>query len=248
MAADIFFDLDRTLWDFERNSREALTQIFDAHAAQPLSEEWGLELPKIQEFIVFYEEENAKCWHDYTHGRLTKEALRPLRFARALGRLGVPDGSLRRQVADLLGTAYVELSPHLPHLLPGAIETVSELADRGHRLFILTNGFEEVQHIKMDKSGLSPYFEAVYTSDALGHKKPHREAFELALEAAGARVEDSVMIGDDLQADVVGAREVGMRSVHFNPNAQGHGEQVWRTVTELPKILDLPLHKTGAAH
>lgn len=244
MAADLFFDLDRTLWDFDRNSREALAQIYAAHAERAWSEEWGKQAPDVSHFIEVYEVENAKCWSDYAAGRLTKEALRPLRFERALGQLGMPLGSLRSALALELGNQYVEISPRLPHLIPGARETIEALAARGHRLFILTNGFEEVQHIKVENAGLSDFFEAVYTSDALGYKKPHRAAFEEALTAAKANPRDAVMIGDDLQADVVGAREAGMRAVHFNPGAAAHGEQVWRTVTTLTQLLQLPLQKS----
>ena len=245
MAADLFFDLDRTLWDFDRNSREALAQIYEAHALEAWTSEWGREAPALQRFIEVYELENAKCWSDYAAGRLQKEELRPLRFERTLGALGMPEGAVRSGLAEVLGTRYVEVSPQLPHLVPGALETVEALADRGHRMFILTNGFEEVQHIKVQNSGLAQWFEAVYTSDALGHKKPHREAFELALSAAGSNARDAVMIGDDLEADVVGARSAGMRSVHFNPKVERHGEQVWRTVTNLTHLLRLPLQKSA---
>lgn len=246
MAADLFFDLDRTLWDFDRNSREALALIYKQHAREAWAADLGREAPDLALFIEVYEEENAKCWTDYAAGRLSKEALRPLRFERSLGRLGMPAGEVRTLVAEVLGTRYVEVSPQLPHLVPGAVETVEALAERGHRMFILTNGFEEVQHIKVENSGLGKWFEAVYTSDALGHKKPHREAFELALSAAGSNARDAVMIGDDLQADVVGARSAGMRSVHFNPKVERHGEQVWRTVTDLTHLLKLPLQKSAA--
>ena len=176
---------------------------------------------------------------------MSQAELRPTRFRRTLAALGLPPGSLQDDLAHALGQAYVDRSPYLPHLIPGAMEVVQALAARGHRMFILTNGFEEVQHIKMEHSGLRPHFEAVYTSDALGHKKPAPEAFHASLKAAGSRAEDAVMIGDDLECDVVGAQKVGMRSVHFNPRSQRHREQVWRTVTDLGQILELPLTRSS---
>ena len=236
MPADVFFDLDRTLWDFDRNSREALRLIFDEHARTEVPNHVGVE-----EFIRVYEKENERCWAEYQAGRMTQAELRPTRFRRTLEVLGLEANAIREDLSHALGQAYVERSPFLPHLIPGAMEVVTALAEKGHRMFILTNGFDEVQHIKMEHSGLKPHFEAVFTSDALGHKKPAPEAFYASLKAAGSRPEDAVMIGDDLAADVIGARAVGMRSVHFNPRAVAHREQVWRTVTDLAQILDLPL-------
>jgi putative hydrolase of the HAD superfamily len=240
MLADLFFDLDRTLWDFDRNSREALRLIFEEYA-QP-------EVPaavSVEEFIRVYERQNERCWSAYQAGQMTQAELRPTRFRKTLEALGVDATAMREDLAHALGQAYVERSPFLPHLIPGAMELVERLKAKGHRLFIITNGFEEVQHIKMKRSGLEPHFEAVYTSDALGHKKPAPEAFLASLRAAGSRVEDAVMIGDDLECDVVGARAIGMRSVHFNPRSQSHREQVWRTVTDLGQILELPLTRSS---
>lgn len=240
MAADVFFDLDRTLWDFDRNSREALRMVFDEHAAGALPQ------ADLEQFIAVYERVNEACWAAYRAGQMPQSELRPARFRQTLNALGLPASAFREELAHALGQAYVDRSPYLPHLIPGALEVVQTLADRGHRLFILTNGFDEVQHIKLEHSGLRPHFEAVFTSDALGHKKPAPEAFHASLLAAGSRAEDAVMIGDDLECDVVGARAVGMRSVHFNPRAQPHREQVWRTVTDLAQILDLPLVRSSA--
>lgn len=236
MPADLFFDLDRTLWDFDRNSREALRLIFEEHARP--------EVPaavSVDEFISVYERENERCWAAYQAGQMTQAELRPTRFRKTLEALGVDASAMREELAHALGQAYVERSPFLPHLIPGAMELVEHLKAKGHRLFIITNGFEEVQHIKMKHSGLEPHFEAVYTSDALGHKKPAPEAFHASLRAADSRPEDAVMIGDDLVCDVLGARQVGMRSVHYNPKAKEHREQVWWTVTDLGQIRQLPL-------
>ena len=242
MAADLFFDLDRTLWDFDRNSREALRLIFEEHARSEMPEPVSVDA-----FIRVYERENERCWAAYQAGQMTQAELRPTRFRRTLEALGLEASAVREELAHALGRAYVERSPFLPHLIPGAMELVEQLRGKGHRLFIITNGFEEVQHIKMEHSGLKPHFEAVFTSDALGHKKPAPEAFHASLRAAASRPEDAVMIGDDLVCDVVGARRVGMRAVHFNPKAQAHREQVWRTVTDLGQILHLPLTRHSAS-
>lgn len=246
MVADLFFDLDRTLWDFDRNSREALARIFSDLEADIWGQEWGVNRPELASIISIYESENAKCWKDYSAGRLSKEVLRSLRFERTLIRLGAPEGKRRKDLAETMGVHYVQISPQLPHLISGAMETLKTLAKRGHRMFILTNGFEEVQHIKVENSGLASFFEAVYTSDALGHKKPHPEAFVSALSAAQVKPENAIMIGDDLVADVMGAQALGIRSVHFNPYDEVHGKEVWRSIRRLEELEELPLFSAHA--
>ena len=236
MKADLFFDLDRTLWDFDRNSREALEEIF-LELAIPV-------MPRsisASRFIQVYEVENEKCWRDYREGKLNQQQLRPLRFQRTMEGLGFPDMDGGKELAHAMGEAYVQRAPFRTQLIPDALDVVKTLASRGHRMFILTNGFDEVQHMKMQHSGLGPYFEKVFTSDALGYKKPHPRAFECCLEQTDSSVERAVMIGDDLECDVVGAKEAGWRQVHFNPKGHRNREQIWRTVTRLTDILALPL-------
>lgn len=239
--SDLFFDLDRTLWDFDRNSRDALGQIFSHHALHTLPTR-GPDAPSLPAFIAAYEAANDWCWAQYRAGRMTQEELRPRRFALALEQMGtdVPREQLN-PLSAALGEAYVSLSPHLPHLMPGALDVVRTLAQRGHRLFILTNGFSSVQHIKMEKSGLQPYFDAVIASDAVGFPKPDIRVFQASLQQTGSSPERAVMIGDDLHCDVVGARNAGWRQVHYNPEGQRHQEQIWRTVPHLNRLLDLPL-------
>jgi len=240
-VADLFFDLDRTLWDFDRNSREVLEEVWD-EAGRDAVGRWTGRETDFAAFLRIYEEENLACWAEYRAGRMTQEVLRPLRFLRTLERLGV-----RRSTEGLealcaeLGEAYLGRAPFRTHLIPGALEVLEELAGRGHRMFVLTNGFDEVQRTKLDHSGLAPYFSAVFTSDGLGLKKPHRAAFEAVLAATGSVEQHAVMVGDDLECDVVGAREAGWRQVHFNPDGMRHREQIWRTINRLPQLLDLPL-------
>ena len=235
--ADLFFDLDRTLWDFDRNSREALEEIF-LEIAQP-------RLPQHRtaaEFIPVYEAENEKCWKAYREGRITKEQLRPLRFRKAVEGLGIPAFDGMEALAEAMGTAYVQRAPYRTALFDGAVEVCQALKARGHRMFILTNGFEEVQHTKVKNSGLEPFFTGVYTSDFLGVKKPNPTAFERAAEAEGLSMSGGiVMVGDSWESDVEGAHGVGWDAVHFNPSGE-HREEVWQSVRVLRELLDLPLN------
>ena len=204
----LFFDLDRTLWDFDRNSLETLKGLY---------RDFDLSSLGVEGFDAFngvYQEENRKCWVDYQRGSMTKAVLRGERFRRTLDLLGIEDPKL---VADL-GGEYVARGPHQKFLLDGALEVLSALKERGHALHILTNGFKEVQHIKVKNSGIGEYIEAVWTSDEIGHLKPARACFDGALLGAGVRADEAWMIGDDHDADVVDAHEAGWKSIHFAPN------------------------------
>jgi putative hydrolase of the HAD superfamily len=236
--ADLFFDLDRTLWDFDRNSREALEEIF-LEIAQP-------NLPQAKtaaEFIPVYEAENEKCWKAYREGRITKEQLRPLRFRKALEGLVIPTFDGMEALAEAMGTAYVQRAPYRTALFDGAIDVCRVLKARGHRMFILTNGFEEVQHIKVNRSGLEPFFDGVFTSDALGFKKPHPECFEKGLALAGSSAERAVMIGDDWECDVDGAIQAGWGAVHFDPHQTAAPSSNPRRISTLSTLLELDFNQ-----
>lgn len=242
VRADLFFDLDRTLWDFDRNSREALQEIF-VELAQP-------NLPEHREvdtFISVYEVENEKCWKAYREGRLTQQELRPLRFRRAMEELGLSPFDGMDSMAEALGEAYVQRAPYRTALIDGAIEVCRTLKARGHRMFILTNGFEEVQHIKMANSGLAPFFDSVFTSDALGYKKPRKEAFDRSLKLADSEVRKAIMIGDDLECDVHGARLAGWKQVHYDASDAPTQPQIWRRVRGLNELLDLDLNTANGS-
>jgi putative hydrolase of the HAD superfamily len=236
--ADLFFDLDRTLWDFDRNSREALEEIF-LEIAQPT-------LPQHKtaaEFIPVYEAENEKCWKAYREGRITKEELRPLRFRKAVEELGIPAFDGMEALAEAMGTAYVQRAPYRTALFDGAVEVCQALKARGHRMFILTNGFEEVQHIKVNRSGLEPYFDGVFTSDALGFKKPHSECFSIGLALAESQADRAVMIGDDWECDVDGAIQAGWGAVHFDPHQAPDLSTTPRRINALRTLLELDFNQ-----
>jgi putative hydrolase of the HAD superfamily len=231
---DLFFDLDHTLWDFERNSVEALREGFDEISLPS----FGIE--SVEEYISKYKIANAWCWAEYQAGRMNKAELRWRRFSMTLENWGLENDTL---LGGRLGSHYVETSPYKTHLVKDAMKVVTDLYDRGHRLIMLTNGFEEVQHIKVKQCGLEPFFETVLTSDALGVKKPHREIFNLALKETDSKREDAIMLGDSLEADIIGAREAGWGQVYYNPQSIPHNEIVLHEVVDLISILDLPLRK-----
>lgn len=234
MMKDLFFDLDHTLWDFEKNSREALSEGYHHLKLNSLG------VGSIEEYIQEYERSNAWCWGEYRDGRMDKAELRGRRFSLALKKWKVEHDI---ELGESLGSHYVRTSPYKTHLVNGALDVVKMLFERGHKLVMLTNGFEEVQHIKVERCGLSPFFESVLTSDALGVKKPNAGIFKFALDLSNSSAANAVMIGDSLESDIIGARDAGWGQVYYNPLKIEHCEEVLHEVSDLYSILELPLRK-----
>ena len=153
--------------------------------------------------------------------------------------MGIPAFDGMEALVEELGTAYVQRAPYRTALFDGAIEVCGALKARGHRMFILTNGFEEVQHIKVNRSGLEPFFDGVFTSDALGFKKPHPTCFAKGLTLADSRAERAVMIGDDWECDVDGALQAGWGAVHFDPHQPPNLSTTPRRINALRTLLEL---------
>ena len=229
----LFWDLDHTLWDFKKNSREALAEGYD---------EFNLDtygISDVEQYIESYEKANSWCWKEYREGRMEKSELRGRRFKMAMEPWGL---SSDLDLSEKLGQHYIQSSPFKTNLFEGSIEVLTELKKRGHRMVILTNGFDEVQYIKVDKSGLAKFFEQIITSDSIGFKKPHPQAFQISLEKVGVDAKDVVMIGDDLEADILGAKSVGLGQIFFNPYSHSHNETVDYEVKTLSEILSIALH------
>ena len=224
----LFFDLDRTLWDFEKNSHNELYHLFNKYNLH----QKGISLPN--EFIKIYKKINEDCWERYRNNKLTKEKLRVERFDLTLSYFGINNSAL----ASKIGEDYVHNSPYRTILIEGAIELLDYLHGK-YVLHVITNGFEEVQHIKMAQSKLTNFFDQIITSEAAGAKKPNQLVFEYAINKSGARLENSVMIGDDLNTDIIGAINFGMKSIYFNPNFKKHDYLVWKEVESLSEIKNI---------
>jgi len=208
--SDIFFDLDHTLWDFERNSALTYRNLF---------REYGIRV-ELEAFLKHYVPLNLHYWKAFREGRIDKESLRYERLKTVFDRLGYV---VTDQQVHALSEAYIaQLSSHT-HLMPNSLEVLNYLKGR-YRLHIITNGFEDIQHRKLRNSRIESYFIQVVNSDRAGVKKPHPRIFTMALEAAGIRPEAGVMIGDSLEADIQGARAVGLQAIHFNVHGDSkHG-------------------------
>ncbi|MGY5848173.1 YjjG family noncanonical pyrimidine nucleotidase [Salegentibacter sp. HM20] len=214
----IFFDLDHTLWDFDKNSAMAFEQMFEKHRL-----DLDLEL-----FLETYRPVNFDYWKRYQENRVTKNDLR-------YGRLKDTFDSLSYETSvetiNSLASDYIEMLPLNNHLLEGAIEVLDELK-ANYSLHIITNGFEEVQHKKLKTAGISTYFESITTSEEAGVKKPNPGIFELAMRKALAKPESSLMVGDNFEADVMGAKNLGIQSVFFDYYSRDE-------ITEVPAVKKL---------
>jgi putative hydrolase of the HAD superfamily len=224
----LFFDLDRTLWDFDKNSMSALEQLFNE-----------LELfTKISSFESFhnaYKENNARLWKAYGEGKIEKNHLRYERFRSTLTSFEIDNEFVVQQISD----GYVDLSPRLTHLFPNTLETLHELSQSNYNLHIITNGFKEVQYTKLHNAKLAPFFDVVVCSEEVGKNKPSPEIFKHAMRLAQAKPEQSVMIGDDFEVDVIGALNAGMHGIHFKPEVSisQKDDTVIACLSELPKLL-----------
>ena len=223
----LFFDLDHTLWDFERNSDETLAELYDEYDLCKLG------ASDLTSFLGSYREINRLVWHWYDHDQITRDELRDIRFKMVLEKTCAfpPDLPLR------LGEAYLQRCPHKAHVMPHAHEVLGALQER-YTLHVLTNGFNETQAVKMQATGLDVYFDQVVTAERAGAKKPHYPFFRFALDCTAAKAEQCLMIGDNLDADMGGARSANIDTAYFNPPRQPHRAEVTYEVACLRELLN----------
>lgn len=203
IKTDVFFDLDHTLWDFETNSAKAFESVFKKHSV-PFS---------LEQFLYYYVEINEAFWHRYSLNLITQQELRLGRISETFNKL---EYKADLDLIEEFSHCYLEELPNNNCLFEGALELLDYLKDR-YALHILTNGFQEVQFKKIENSKIDSYFQTITNSEMAGVKKPNPLIFKYALKQAGATPEQSVMIGDNLIADIKGALDVGIDAIHFNP-------------------------------
>lgn len=223
----ILFDLDHTLWDFERNSQETLTELYQTFALADLGSF------SCEQFCGTFREVNHRLWDLYNRGEYDQARLRSERFHLILTRLGVEEEQVPASMAD----EYLRLCPTKPHVFPYTIDILKYLQSR-YALHILTNGFADVQALKLKSAGLTDFFVEVVTSD-IGHKKPSREMFEYMLRKIKAQHQDCIMIGDNLEADIRGAQQAGMDCIFFNPLKVEHQEKVTYEINCLSELKNI---------
>lgn len=217
----LFFDLDHTLWDFDKNSGFAFDAIFKAQ---------GFEI-ELSDFLNIYIPRNQHYWKLYQVNKISHEDLRYYRLKDVFDALNfeVSDETIHH-----LSEEYIKFLPEYNHLFDGAIELLDYLKPK-YKLHIITNGFASVQTKKIKNSNIEHYFETITNSEMAGVKKPHRTIFEFALSLANASKQESVMIGDSFEADILGALEAGIDAIFFNEQ----NLRVEKEVFQVNKLIDL---------
>lgn len=203
----VFFDLDRTLYDFDKSTRQTFFELYEKFNLHKNG------VKDFDEFLALYHENNLELWAQYRDGKIKKKFLNVERFHVTLKHFGIDD----RAFAGRFASEYVLESPKKKTLFPGAVDAIEYLYER-YKLHIITNGFDEVQQVKMSANGLNKYFTSITTSEEAGAKKPSEKIFIHALVKAGASADESLMIGDDYLVDIEGARNVGMDQMLFIPD------------------------------
>jgi putative hydrolase of the HAD superfamily len=202
----LFFDLDHTLWDFEANSRQTLKELY--HSLQ-------LESKGVNDFDLFHKNylvHNDKLWERYRNGFIKVDELRWKRMWLTLLDFKIANEPLARE----MGVVFLDLLPTRKILFPYTKEILDYLSGKNYRLHLITNGFEKTQHLKLQFSGIDKYFMEVITSEASNSLKPHKEIFDYAFQKTGALHKESIMIGDTIDVDILGAVNAGIDQVHVN--------------------------------
>jgi len=221
------FDLDRTIWDFDKNAYDSFQDIFEKYNLEKI-------FKTFDNFYNSYVKHNDILWKDYREKKIKKSILSYKRFSLTLEEFGIDDEELAKKIAH----DYITISPTKKQLFPYAHETLEYLYKK-YKLYIITNGFNEVQFTKLKNSDLDKYFLKVFTSEDAGAQKPDQIIFQHALRNVNACKEDCIMIGDDLQVDVLGAKRFGLDQVFFNPENLEHSEDITHEIASLKELQDI---------
>ena len=218
---DVFFDLDHTLWDFDRNSALTFKRIFEMHTIDVV----------LDEFLNVYEPINLNYWKLYREERIDKASLRYGRLKNTFDAINIV---VNDKLINTLSEDYIKYLPSNNFLFDGTFEVLNYL-NKNYNLHIITNGFHEVQHGKLRNSNIDMYFETVTNSEMVGVKKPNPLIFEHALNLANTSSNSSVMIGDNWEADIQGALNVGIDAICFNI----HGTKLDKRIKQITNLLEL---------
>ena len=224
----LFFDWDNTVWDFSANSKLAMIECYDKFH---LENHFG----PIDNFLSVYYRVNDGLWSDYRKLKITKEELIRTRFNQAFLELGLDDFPLSMQVNE----AYLDATTYKKELVPGAEEMLKTLKSRGYKLYVITNGFLEVQKRKMRNSGIEQLFDMSIISDEAGALKPSRAFFDYAFNKTGAIPAQTLVIGDDPDADIAGAVDYGLKCVFFNRKGKDCKYKIDAEISDLMALTEM---------
>lgn len=202
----LFFDLDHTLWDFDANAKESLMELYFFFKLESKA------IGTFEQFYTIYLNHNATLWSRYEKGYITVEELKWKRMWRTLLDFQIADEKLARDMSDY----FLEILPTKKKVFDYTYEILNYLTQKKYSLHLITNGFEKTQRLKLNSSGLAKYFDQVITSEISNSVKPKKEIFDYALKKTKGKIEESIMIGDSQDADILGAKNAGMDSIFVN--------------------------------
>jgi len=227
----IFWDLDRTIWDFNKNSHETLKELFEVHQ---------LEARGIKSFEKFYRrylKVNNYLWYLYNHNKINKVDLRSVRFRDTLKAFDIEDEELALTLSD----EYITQCPKKGVLVDGALEIIQGCQTKGYKQVILTNGFEETQKVKMKHADLNQYFDMMISSELVDCQKPYAPIFDYALEHMNVKAEEVVMIGDSWESDIVGAKNMDIDQIYYNPGKENMSFEPTHNIQHLSALKEILL-------
>ena len=224
----LFFDLDDTLWDTFHNNRDCLKEIFSDY-------NFGRYYCSFEEFFGLYMPNNELLWARYRNNEIDRYTLILERFMHILRPMNINDN----EYALKINKDFLRRTTTKTKIIEGSIDLLKYLHP-SYRLFIISNGFREIQLLKMQNTGLAPFFERIILSEDVSKQKPHKEIFDFALKNTNSRRAESLIIGDSLEADIKGAQNAGIDQIWFNPEkSYNSGIIPTFTVTMLSEIKEL---------
>ena len=223
---DIFFDLDHTIWDFDLNARETLHELYGKYKFNDLTGDLNSN-----KFIETYTVNNHRLWHLYHHGKIDKQTLRKARFEDTFRELGIDPKIFPWEFDE----DYLAICPTKTNLFPHAHETLSYLKSK-YNLHLISNGFQDACEIKLTNSNLRSYFKTIVISEVVGVNKPNPEIFQFAINNGKTSIENAVMIGDNLDADIRGAQNIGIDAIFFNAVGAQKPQDVKYMITDLKDL------------
>lgn len=218
---DVFFDLDHTLWDFDKNSALTFEIIFEKNNV----------VVDLDRFSEVYQPINLKYWKLFTNEKVSKSNLR---YGRLKDSFDALEMVVQDDVIHQLSIDYIDYLTTYNHVFDGTIEILDYLKSK-YKLHIITNGFEEVQQVKLEKSKIAHYFDTVTSSETVGVKKPNPKVFNHALKMANISKESGIMIGDNYEADILGALNIGLDAICYNY----HNMDLENEIKEVNHLLEL---------
>lgn len=224
----LFFDLDHTLWDYDRNVAESLSELYQIHELQ------NKGIPSFERFFESFQNINFQLWDWYNVGKIDKHDLRKTRFPRIFAHAGGQVDAIPKEFEE----DFMNRTSSKPHVFPYSKEILTYLKDK-YRIHIITNGFNESQSKKMQSSGLDVFFELIVTSETTGHKKPDPGIFHFAMNQLSTHSEKCLMIGDNPNSDILGAQNAFIDQVFFNPDKKAIQLTPTYTISHLRELEDL---------